>query len=48
MKKKRKKKLILNYKETHKSGSGISSNSFSAPQNNPFRREYNQNEPFAI
>lgn len=40
--------MILNYKETHKSSSGISSKSFSAPQNKPFRREYNQNEPFSI
>ena len=43
MKKKRKKKIHSQLqKETHKPGSGISSNSFSAPQNKPFRQEYHQ------
>ena len=33
-----KKNSISTTKKTHKSDSGISSNSFSAPQNKPFRR----------
>ena len=39
---KKKKKSFSTTKKTHKSGSGISSNSFSAPQNKPFRQEYHQ------